>query len=346
MNLQGKNLAWIVGPAALGLVACGVSDESSFESDRTDEAGEALRHRGGPGRGHGHGARGHGHGARGHGHGARGHGHGGSVGTGGTSGSAGTETGGASGTSGTAGTGGSGGAVGDLVGALDGRLMQFPCADTPVTDDCSGLGYVVDGVVTACVAGRSEMVLDHPIGGTRGARYAVTMHFYGIMEPKVLGGGVTREAGSSFSNRDGGAPLPWATAPAGTAYPLSTYSAYEMHVLDDSGLEIARYFLNSDVAEGHWTFVIDFEKTIDVVGGGSVRLRRLDSNCRLIKNCGATPGIPCDAKARTVDLGDADPPPPAPGPFEDGGFNQPGLNMSAGHAGQWWMIDVTAVEAR
>ena len=187
-----------------------------------------------------------------------------------------------------AGTGGGGGgsrytceaAVGggitpcEVVGALDGRLMQFPCADSPVTDDCSGLGYVVDGVITSCVAGQSEMVLDHPIAGTPGAHYLVKMHFYGIMEPKNLGAGVTREAAPGAPNRSGGSPSPWATAPAGMSYPLSSYSAYELHVHDEDGQEVAQYFLNADVQEGHWTFLVDYEKTIEVVEGGFVRLRR------------------------------------------------------------------------
>jgi hypothetical protein len=222
--------------------------------------------------------------------------------------------------------------------------MQFPCGDAPSTDDCNGFGYVVDGVVTPCVNGQSEMVLDHPIAGTRGARYLVTMHFYGIMEPKNLGSGVTRDAPIGvFSDRNGGTPLPWASAPGGTNYAFSTYTAYEIRVHDDVGQEIARYFLNSDAAEGHWTFLIDYEKTIEVVGGGFVRLRRLDNNCRLIKNCGAAPGFPCDMKARVIDVSEADP--PAPDGAYPSGLNQPGLNRIAQHAGQWWFIDVTAAVA-
>ena len=345
MRQLNQRFGWTLGLATVGLISCFAPSDPSAGVEPVDEVTEEnrLRHRGGPGRGHGHGARGHGHGGRGHGKGGKGGTETGGTETGGTAGTGGTEAGGTGGAGGSG--GGSGGAIGELVGELDGRLMQFPCADTPSTDDCSGLGYVVDGVVTPCVAGRSEMVLDHPITGTPGARYLVTMHFYGIMEPKVLGSGVTREAPiGTFANRNGGDPLPWATAPAGTVTPISTYSPYEIRVHDDAGQEIAQYYLNADLAEGHWTFVIDFEKTIEVVGGGFVRLRRLDNNCRLIKNCGAAPGFPCDVKARVIDLGEAEPPPPDPGPFP-AGFNQPGLNQNANHAGQWWMIDVTAVTA-
>jgi hypothetical protein len=231
----------------------------------------------------------------------------------------------------------------EVVGALDGRLMQFPCAESPVTDDCRSLGYVVDGVVTTCVGGQSEMVLDHPITGTPGTHYLVKMHFYGIMEPKTLGAGVTREAAPDAPDRSGGSPSPWATAPAGTSSPISSTSAYELHVHDEGGQEVAQYFVNADVEEGHWTLLIDYEKTIEVVAGGFVRLRRYDPDCQIIKNCGALAGPPCASKARTIDLSAAEPPPPSPGAFPMG-FNQPGLNQNAENAGQWWMIDVTEVE--
>jgi hypothetical protein len=69
----------------------------------------------------------------------------------------------------------------------------------------------------------------------------------------------------------------------------------------------------------------------------------LDNNCRLIKNCGAAPGFPCDMKARVIDVSEADP--PAPDGAYPSGLNQPGLNRIAQHAGQWWFIDVTAAVA-
>lgn len=234
----------------------------------------------------------------------------------------------------------------DIVGALDGRLMQFPCATSPQypTDDCPGLGYVVNGVVTACSAGKSEMILDHPIGGTPGARYAMTMHLYGIMEPKHFGSAAVREAAPGAPQRNGGTPTPWAQGIAGGIIPPSSYSAYEIYVLDQNGLPITTpYYLNADTGNGHWTLRIDYVKTIEVVGGGFVRLRRLDPNCFLIKNCGTTPGYPCSSKARTIDLSLANPPPPA-GAFP-AGLVQPGLNLNSNNGGQWWFIDVTAVQA-
>jgi hypothetical protein len=233
-------------------------------------------------------------------------------------------------------------AIERTVGALDGRLMQFPCANevSPI-DDCDALGYVVDGVVHGCSEGKSDMVLDHPITGAPGARFLLTLHFYGIMEPKSYGDAAVREAAPGAPDRNGGVPTSWATAPAGSSVVINSYNSYELLVHDAAGVETARHYLNASPDEGHWTLLINYEKTVEVESGGFVRLRRFDNNCRLMKNCGPTGAPPCAPKARTIDLEAVEPPSPA-GPFPDG-FNQPGMSLSSDHAGQWWMVDVTAV---
>ncbi|RYZ06016.1 MAG: hypothetical protein EOO73_17875 [Myxococcales bacterium] len=240
------------------------------------------------------------------------------------------------------GSSGADGTIEEVAGALDGRLMQFACANanSPV-DDCDALGYAVDGVVHPCSEGKSEMVLDHPIAGAAGTRFRLTLHFYGIMEPKNYGDAAVREAAPGAPDRDGGVPTSWATAPAGAGAPINSYDSYELRVHDAAGVETARHYLNASPNEGHWTLLIDYEKTIEVEAGGFVRLRRFDNNCRLMKNCGATGMAPCESKARTVELSAAQPPAPE-GAFP-AGFEQPDLNQSASHAGQWWMVDVTAV---
>jgi hypothetical protein len=224
----------------------------------------------------------------------------------------------------------------DIVGALDGLLVQFPCLDTPLTDDCTA-SAVINGTALACSGGVMNAVINHPIGGTPGVVYQVTMHFYGIVDPRNYGPNVTRESGGTRpSNLNTGAtPVPWASAAAGVAYTASNYNTYEIHVLDQNGLEQAQYFLNSDTQEGHWTYVINYVKTIPVIGGGTVRVRVYDSNCRIIKNCTSGP-YPCASRARTVDVSAANPAPV--------GLTQPGLGQTADHAGQWLLIDVTGVQ--
>jgi len=276
-------------------------------------------------------------------------------------GTAGTPAGGTAGTpaGGTAGTpaggGGAGGVTGgtggggavtieSLVGKLDGHLVVMPCGETPSTDDCKSAGATYNGKTTQCTVMGGTSFLDHvveyPIMGESGKSYAVTMHFYGIMEPKNYGtANIVRQGGTQNTNIMTVMPLPWAQQmPPGLAYRPSNYNTYEIHVLNPAGAVQATYFINSDTTpnEGHYTFAINYEKTIPVIGGGKVRLRIFDANCRQIKNCtGGT--SPCATKARSVNISAAMPQPPA------NTLMQPGLGQSSEHAGQWFLLDVKAV---
>lgn len=99
---------------------------------------------------------------------------------------------------------------------------------------------------------------------------------------------------------------------------------------------MAAYYLNSDTQQGHYTFAIDYERTLPVVGGGKIRFRTVDTNCRIIKNCQGGP--PCASKARSVNIAAAKPQPAA--------LSQPGLGQDNGNAGQWLLIDVVNVVPR
>lgn len=282
-------------------------------------------------------------------------GNGGNAGT--TAGLGGNTTGGASGSDGGGGSAGSGngGAAGtggtiptldELVGELDGFLIQFPCTDNPITDDCSAAGYITQGALTPCSQARIDAAFEFDIGGTLGQVYAVNLHFYGITSPKNYGNHDKRECerqngGQTCppqNNDDGGTNLFYVGDP-GQPYAASTYETREIHVYDQNGVEIGTYFLNSDYAEGHYTYVLNYERTIPVVGGGRVRFRVVDLNCRHIKNCGSAPGYPCANKARTVDISAASPQPLIGQP--PAGLDQPGLGETADHAGQWVLIDAT-----
>lgn len=227
----------------------------------------------------------------------------------------------------------------ELVGDLDGRLLTTPCADQPGTDDCGGAGWIVNGGNTnPCQGGSLDARTEHAIGGTPGATYNIAMHHYGVMEPKNYGGQVDREAAPGGPNRDeGGTPTAYATASAGHTYPGSNYNTYEVHVDNEMMQEVGVYYFNADTGEGHYTFGINYEKTIPIIGGGRIRLRTFDANCRQIKNCG-NGGTPCAGKARTIDISGADPQPQA------GWLEQPGLGQPAEHSGQWWLIDITSFE--
>ena len=280
---------------------------------------------------------------------------------------------GAGGLSGTGGSGGAGGSAGEcLIGinelfppviptgqftglsgtqnpsgasprSFDGYLLQEPC-NTTACDDCGSAGWVYDGIRTSCNSTGLNAVQNFTVGGVPGQRYRVTLHFYGIVEPKDYGILVTRAAGSTRPNNldTGATPPPFAYAIGNPTYRGSDYNTYELHVVDNTGAEVCSYFLNSDTLEGHWTYVLNYERTIDVIGGGRIRMRSYDRNCRSIKNCyaggeqGPCTATGCNDKARLVDVSQANPQP--------SGLMQPGLgNNSPGNCGQWLFIDVTNV---
>jgi hypothetical protein len=266
---------------------------------------------------------------------------GGAAGTGGVAGGA----GGVAGTGGSAGTGGGGAPPAAVtIDGLDGMLIVTPCDSAQTTDDCAGGGWIYKGETRDCVNARLDTdaagatLLDFPVSGVPGQAYIATMHFYGVMEPKIYGNDATREAGAERPNvgANPSVPDPYATADGGSGYPESTYNTYEIHVINDQGAEVARHYINSDLQEGHFTFGISYERPIEVIGGGKIHVRIFDLNCRMIKNCG-TGGYPCNTKARTIDISAADPQPAA------GTLMQPGLGLDSNNAGQWWLIDVKTI---
>jgi hypothetical protein len=291
---------------------------------------------------------------------------GGSAGAGGMNGGTGGMTGGAAGAPGGAGAGGAAcasitelfpmvqptGANGqpspaNTMGSLEGYLITTPCAPTDC-DDCGGDGWYYKGVRTGC-SGALDAVQSFRVGGVAGQNYRVTLHFYGVAEPKNYGNQVTREAGSMRPNQDaaGSTPPGFAYASGNPTYQGSDYNTYEIHVVDNNGMEVCSYFLNSDTSEGHWTYLLNYERTINVIGGGQVRVRVYDRNCRMIKNCmsggqqGPCTPTGCDNKARSVTQVSMASPPPPTGAM---GLEQPNLGKGNGEAGQWLYIDVTEVE--
>jgi hypothetical protein len=261
--------------------------------------------------------------------------------------SAGTDAAGGTGGGGTGGGGNSCPTIAELFpagqrGSLDGRLVTTPCSPTS-SDDCSGGGWIYNGMTTPCMNGALTAELDFEVGGEPGVMYDVTLHFYGVVEPKNYGNMITREAGNTRPTHgpNGAMPAPWASSNGGISYPGSDYNTYEIHVYNDQDQEIRQYFINSDTAEGHWTYLINYERTIPVVGGGRIRTKTYDRNCRMIKNCGDRSGgvtaqVCSSATKQTVDVSAAMPQPT--------GLTQPGLGQAASESGQWLLIDVTAVE--
>jgi hypothetical protein len=255
-----------------------------------------------------------------------------------------------SGGSGMAGSGG--GADTPSVGKLDGFLVQTPCK-AGTNDDCDSNGWVYEGQTHACSGGNmdtdaaaTKTILDFPVtGGVAGKVYLAKMHFYGIMEPKIYGDNIMREATArpGQDNPANPAPFAWSKTP-GATYPASDYNTYEIHVLDDKGAPYKDYFLNADTQQGHWTMVIDYERDLEVVAGGKIHIRSYDQNCRMIKNCGpaghTTGASACTAQARTVSAASLAAAMPTITVM------QPGLGVDANSSGQWFAIDVKTIVAK
>jgi hypothetical protein len=276
-----------------------------------------------------------------------------------TGGSGGAATGGAGGsTAGTTNTAGTTGVTIETIfpatsadGSLDGMLSIAPCKEKNTAGtDCVPMAYY-KGKGSDCTGNSLDIRKSFNVGGTPGTMYKATLHFYGIAEPKNYGTSVMREAtgrpGNSADGK-GATPSSWATAAGGHTYPASDYNTYEVHVLDNASKEIAVYYLNADTSEGHWVYVMNYEKTITVVGGGKVNYRTFDRNCRQIKNCGVNaPNNQCatESAKRVIDVSKALPM-PTNVTAAQGGLLQPQLITESdnGNAGQWLLIDVVKVE--
>lgn len=264
----------------------------------------------------------------------------GSGGTGGTGGDAGGMGGGFGGAGGS-------GPQAVSVGKLDGLLVQTPCLAT-LTDDCPIAGWMYEGKTYPIEPSLAVFDTDHSstkdilkfavTGGEPGEVYLATMHFYGIMEAKNYGAAVTREAAPmrpGLNSPSNPPPFGWGSTP-GAAVVSSRYTSYEIHVHNEKNEIVRDYYLNADSQEGHYTFVIDYERPIEIVAGGYVKVRIFDDNARIIKNCGTTGAyFPCASKAQMV--------PGISAAMPQVHVQQPGLGQGADNSGQWLAIDVTAI---
>jgi hypothetical protein len=215
---------------------------------------------------------------------------------------------------------------GQIGGQLEGFLHTAPCNSADFGHDCT---------LPGCQGGQKITEVPLRLGGDPNTIYDVTVHVYGVVEPRRYDGGV-RRAGANFDPNGVDFWHAGGTVPGG-----STYNSYELHVSPPVANAPNDYFLNSRTG-GDQTFVIrlDYEATIAVQGGGTIQFRSTDSNCRQITNCPTQECGPVGPKpVVTQSVMNASPPPPAT-------FTQPyqtGANIGRG---QWVYIDVVNAVAR
>lgn len=129
------------------------------------------------------------------------------------------------------------------------------------------------------------------LGGTSGSMYQMTFTLNGITEGKYYEKG-TRDAGNgAVANADGDAGTDTFYR-GGNPVAQEHYNIYKMTIKKPDGSELEHYYLNSFPGgnvgryENHNTFALHYQKTIPVVGGGSIELFLGDSNCHAVDNCG------------------------------------------------------------
>jgi hypothetical protein len=237
-----------------------------------------------------------------------------------------------------AGTGGRGGSGGgavtpeSVVPGLDGFTSTYPCGGGDFT------GY--DCINTGCTNGNAKTVMrDFPVSGPAATTYELTFRVRGVVEAKNYTTACMRRAG--------GGPMD-ATVMGGDflctggATQNSTYNEYSFTV--SAGAVSGQptfYGLNSRNGsnESHESWALNYTFSLRVHGGGNIRFRMFDSNCRMITNCGpGTGSSTCNTTngTRILTFAGADPMPSM--------LNQPylGAATSAG-PGQWLFIDVTTI---
>jgi hypothetical protein len=240
-----------------------------------------------------------------------------SAGTGGSElGSAGTAgPGGSGGSAGSAGGGsGGGGSSEDVAAALDGQMFELTCGSDsgfsirvcnnnqtggacPNSDE-----YIFDGYIN-----RDEEVI---FGGQPGTTYDVTVRVRGVVEPKDYQGG-TQGPGGFYS---GGIP--------GTQ---NNYNVYLIRVSSPA----QDYFLNSIGEQlAHNSYQMDYEATLAIEGGATLRFVASDSNCLAIANC-AEPQDESVCNAHTIASLELDHP-----------------EIAQPYDGQFIVIDVVSVSAQ
>jgi hypothetical protein len=211
-------------------------------------------------------------------------------------------------------------------GELEGFLHLAPCESQDFGHDCT---------LPGCQGGTKNFERPLQLGGEPGTVYDVTIHVYGVVEPRSYQGGL-RRAGPNFDVNGSDLWHEGGTIPANPG----TYNSYEFHVEPPVQGAPNVYYLNSRTGGDQQIVVrIDYTATFPVQGGGTIRFRSFDSNCRQITNCATNECGPLNPKPLTVAaVQNASPAPAA--------FVQPyqtGANIGRG---QWVYVDVTDAAPR
>jgi hypothetical protein len=190
----------------------------------------------------------------------------------------------------------------------------------PMADTCPSSG--IDRPVTKNVA------------GVTGQTYTVTIEVRGVIGTRCYKNG-TRA--STAAGSDTGTNNWWYI---GGVYdnPTGWWNSYELHVAPSTGDPSGDvyYFNGSDVGGGNWcekeaTYLVKYNASFKVKGGGTLTFKIHDQNCKAQQNCGSNIDPNSACAPRTVDLSGMTPQPPA-------SFRQPPTNnITTGTFDPQWM---------
>jgi hypothetical protein len=236
-----------------------------------------------------------------------------------------------------------GGDCTNVIGMMDGYFIDESCASGRIGPDCTAAWCNGRG------GKKEQMFTLTGAAADASKRFEVTVDIKGVQECKEMSGGMRRTVNMQAAEGDqdmfwiGGNPagIDYAATPPGG----NPWNTQELHVTPPVAGEVNNYFLNSCASrtaggrgESHFTYKVNYQAKIKVMGGGTILWRMVDTNCRMIVNCGtedANAGGAC-AGAHTVSLVGAVPAPPA-------ALSQQPLRNTMGAKGQFLFFDVVAV---
>jgi len=290
-------------------------------------------------------------------------GSGGTTPAGGTTGSGGANAGGTTtargGTTGSGGAANTGGTTASTGGTTGSGGSTGSLADTVVPDLAKGFYWEGSCKGSISVTGKNCPMLDSgscpsngqnrdvtfKVGGEASKKYSVTIEVRGVAGTRCYKGG-TRASSAAPKEDDYNN---WWYIGGSYANPTGWWNTYELQVTPATGDADVYYFNASDVEGGNYcereaSYLVGYSATFKVVGGGSLRFRIHDQNCKALQNCGKDIDPNSACVPRKVDLASMPVQPPTSSPAA--AANQPPKNqLEKTYYPQWMWVVAKSVTA-
>lgn len=250
------------------------------------------------------------------------------------SGGAGAPAGGASVGGATGAAGGGGISAATVVPDLQGYYWEGTCAGSIAVE---GHNCPMSDSSPTCPATGINREKTIPVKGVTGQLYTVNIEVRGVIGTRCYTGGT--RASSAALNQDG--TNNWWYAGGTYANATGWWNTYELHVSPSTGDASGDvyYFNGSGVQGGNdcereATYLVKYNASFKVKGGGTLTFKIHDQNCKGQQNCGSNPDGTTTCMPRTVDLSGM-------AAMLPSNITQPPSNNS--YKPQWMLIAVTSV---